>query len=119
MDLDAADMDFCQYAQDLILQAQMSQQEAPEDPPISVPVFELLLGAQPRPRIAASSSSSSTSKTQITLANLFDYTLDRAVGQGLEFYWPGSIKNLEDDLLAHERAASAEAAPYSTTPLQV
>jgi hypothetical protein len=28
------------------------------------------------------------------------------MGKGLGFYWPGSVKNLEDDLVAHERAAA-------------
>ena len=57
------------------------------------------------------------------LSNLFNYDLDSTVGEGLEFYWPGSIKNLEDDLLVHDRAAaeanSGSPPSESTIPLTV
>ena len=44
--------------------------------------------------------------TQIPLAKLFNYVLSPE--DGLEFYWPGSKKNLEADLVAHELAAAEE-----------
>jgi hypothetical protein len=49
---------------------------------------------------------SSSRKTQILLANLFDYTLSPE--EGFEFYWPGSKENLEADLLVHEHALADE-----------
>ena len=51
-------------------------------------------------------AASSSRKTRILLANLFDYTLSPE--EGLEFYWPGSKKNLEADLLEHEHALADE-----------
>jgi hypothetical protein len=60
------------------------------------------LSAQPLVNSARSPSSTLPRKTDIPLAKLFDYSLgpeDR-----LEFYWPGSKKNLEADLRAHEQA---------------
>jgi len=38
--------------------------------------------------------------------DLFNYALESAVGMGLGFYWPGSVKNLEEDLLVHEQTAA-------------
>ncbi|KIJ92854.1 hypothetical protein K443DRAFT_5932 [Laccaria amethystina LaAM-08-1] len=121
MDSTATDMEFHQYAEILIQQAQASQQmDAQEDAPPE-PVPPSASGpcpTEPQPHTARSASASRTRKTQITLANLFNYDLVSTVGEGLEFYWPGSIKNLEDDLLVHDRAA-AEAnsgSPPSTIP---
>lgn len=108
-DSTATDMEFRQYAEILIQQAQASQQiDAQEDIPAE-PLPPSVSGPcpiQPQPRTASSSSALRMGKTQITLSNLFNYDLDSTVGEGLEFYWPGSIKNLEDDLLVHDRAAA-------------
>ncbi|KAF8968255.1 hypothetical protein BDZ97DRAFT_2056381 [Flammula alnicola] len=60
-----------------------------------------------------SSSSSTTGKTQVKLAILFNYTLDSTVREGLGFYWTDNVKNLEEDLLAHERAAAEATTPAS------
>jgi len=115
VDSDAADLDFRGYAENLIRQAQISRQEDErEDHPIPPPVSQ---SVQPQPNtpLAPGPSSTSTSrKTQIRLADLFNYALDSAVGTGLGFYWPGSVKNLEEDLLAHERMA-AEANTQAST----
>ncbi|KAF8956827.1 ribonuclease H-like domain-containing protein [Flammula alnicola] len=94
---------FSDYAAGLIQQAVIS--DAPD-----------ALG-DTSPSIPTSSSSTSLpnepprqtrvpAKTQIALAALFDFTIKPE--DGLEFYWPGSKKNLEDDLLAHERALADE-----------
>lgn len=100
-DFDAADTNFRDYAQNLIQQAQVSQQEdTNDDLSVSPPIPE------PIPAAASLSTSRSSGKTQIKLKDLFNYSLNRTAGEGLEFYWPGSIKNLEDDLRAHERAAA-------------
>jgi hypothetical protein len=85
--------DFCQYAEDLIQDAQISR-DSDEDVSAAIP------NPNPNP------SSASSRKTSIPLANLFDYTLSPV--DGLEFYWPGGKINLEADLLAHERALADE-----------
>ena len=45
-------------------------------------------------------------KDSIPLAKLLNYTLSPE--DGLEFYCPGSKKNLEVDLVAHELSAAEE-----------
>lgn len=107
------DVDFREYAKNLIRQAQISQQEdTHEDPPAPPPIPQPTQ-SQPSATAAPPSSTSTASKTQVKLADLFNYTLDNAVGEGLGFYWPGSVKNLEEDLLAHEHAASEANTPTS------
>ena len=108
-DLTATDMECCQYTEILIQQAQASQQINTQEhipaetlpPSVSGPC-----PIQPQSPTAPSSSALCMGKTQNMLANLFNYDLNSTVGEGLEFYWPGSIKNLEDDLLVHNHAAA-------------
>ena len=87
--LDSQPVEFRQYAANLIQRAEVSNGDNDQNPPTT------------QPNVA-----SSTRKTQILLANLFDYSLSPE--EGLEFYWPGSKKNLEADLLAHEHALANE-----------
>jgi hypothetical protein len=71
-----------------MIKPQISQQEdANEDLPIHLPIPEPTQ-RQPHTTAALSSSSPNTSKTQIKLASLFNYGLDRTAGEGLELYWP-------------------------------
>jgi hypothetical protein len=64
---------------------------------------------------ALSSSSLNTSQTQIKLVNSFNYGLNRTTREGLELYWLGSVKILEEDLLAHECTA-VEATTSTSSP---
>lgn len=124
--MDSDDTEFRQYAENLIREAEISRDDddLPEDiiPPSTIPT---LAAAEPQTshaprqqRVRASASSSSSSrKTQIPLANLFNYTLSPDVG--LEFYWPGSKKNLDADLVAHELAAAEEVSESSSTQLSL
>ncbi|KIM35265.1 hypothetical protein M413DRAFT_79560, partial [Hebeloma cylindrosporum] len=95
--VDSPQVDFLQYAESLLQQVEESNDDDNQNsPPI-----------QPN-----APSSSSSRKTQISLANLFDYTL--SAEEGLEFHWPGGKKNLEADLLAHERVLADELSDSST-----
>lgn len=110
---DNADSDtteFHQYADNLIREAQ-DDNSVPEDaiPPLTIPTStsgEPQTPHAPRQQCTTPASSSSSRKTQILLAKLFNYALSPE--DGLEFYWPGSKKNLEVDLVAHELAAAEE-----------
>jgi hypothetical protein len=96
--LDSIPMEFSEYAAILIQQAELSHGDGDTvSRSTSIPSSS----NTQHPRNAASSRT-----TQIPLANLFDYTLSPE--EGLEFYWPGSQRNLEADLLAHERALADE-----------
>jgi len=94
--LDSPPAEFRQYAANLIQRAAVSNGGNNQDPRTTQP-----------------NAASSSRKTQILLANLFDYTLSPE--EGLEFYWPGSKKNLETDLLAHEHALADELSDSSST----
>ena len=95
--LDSNPTEFCQYAANLIQHAETSGGDN-------------VSSNLPHPTNSASSSR----KTQIPLENLFNYSLDPE--EGLEFYWPGSKKNLEADLLAHEHALANELSDSETVP---
>ncbi|KAF8964938.1 hypothetical protein BDZ97DRAFT_2074991 [Flammula alnicola] len=109
--LESESMDFRQYAENLIQQARISRNDD-DHPDIVTPQPTIPTSAIPNPSAqpqvhvnsASSASSTSSRKTDIPLAKLFNYTLSPE--DGLEFYWPGSKKNLEADLLAHELCPS-------------
>lgn len=84
--LDSQPAEFHQYAANLIQRAEVSNSDRDQNP------------CTTQPNVASSSR-----KTQILLANLFDYTLSPE--EGLEL---GRKKNLEADLLAHEHALANE-----------
>lgn len=107
---DSDTTEFHQYADNLIREAQ-DDNSVPEDaiPPLTIPTStsgEPQTPHAPRQQCTTPASSSSSQKTQIPLAKLFNYALSPE--DGLEFYWPGSKKNLEADLVAHELAAAEE-----------
>ena len=98
--------EFCQYAANLIQRAEVSNGDDDF-------VSQSTSGPMPFPNLNVQANMTSSSrKTQILLANLFDYTLSPE--EGLEFYWPGSKKNLEADLLANEHALADELFDQST-----
>jgi hypothetical protein len=105
--------DFRQYAEGLLRQAELSNQEDDNEvlPPYIMPTLTAQLPPlspqQPPPcpqQPPSQSSTSGNTKTQIPPSGLFNFTLRPE--NGLEFYWPGSKKNLEEQLLAHENAYS-------------
>ena len=110
---DSSPTDFCHYAANLIQRAEISGGGDNVCPSITtIPPSSNL----PHPTNSASSSR----KTQIPLENLFNYSLDPE--EGLEFYWPGSKKNLEADLLVHEHAlanklSDSEMVPNPVVPI--
>jgi len=93
--------DFQQYVEGLLNQVQQSNEEEQILPPtVSVlqpgPPITSMTHSQYNP----STTSSRQSPTQIPLIDLFNYTMPPE--NGLEFYWPGCKKNLEDLLAVHE-----------------
>ncbi|KDR69467.1 hypothetical protein GALMADRAFT_104095 [Galerina marginata CBS 339.88] len=113
--------DFRQYAEGLLRQAELSNTEADDDdddealPPYilpsvtlprtpTIPVGSTVTTAAPSTTPASNTQNprrgQPRSKTQIPLSELFNFTIRPE--DGLEFYWPGSKKNLEEELLAHE-----------------
>jgi hypothetical protein len=99
---DSESMEFHQYAMNLIQRAEASSDDNNIASQSTSPADS---NSHQHPRTQTIPASSSR-KTQIPLANLFDYTL--SAEEGLAFYWPGSKKNMEADLLAHEQALADE-----------
>jgi hypothetical protein len=116
-------MDFREYANNLIRQARVSQDDDDLldiiNPQSTIPTTAIPnpnAQAHPNVNTASSASSMPLRKTDIPLAKLFDYMISPE--EGLDFYWPGSRKNLEVDLLAHEHAWADELPDLSSqTPL--
>ena len=107
---DSDTTEFHQYADNLIWEAQ-DDNNVPEDAisPLTIPTGtagEPQTPHAPCQQCTTPASSSSLWKTHILLAKLFNYTLSPE--DGLEFYCPGSKKNLEVDLVAHELSAAEE-----------
>ena len=86
--------DFAQQAQQLISDAQISNEVEDEDvPPVAPP--------PPPPAPAPTTSRTRSSHQQkIPLATLFDYTIRSEKGVG--FYWEGARQNLDADELVHD-----------------
>ena len=96
--------DFQQYAEGLFWEVELSNQEDDDDvfppsimPTLSEPTVTPANGIQQAP---CHSLTSRSHKTQIPLLQLFNFMF--CPEEGLEFYWPGSKKNLEEELQAHE-----------------
>ncbi|KAF8808753.1 hypothetical protein BYT27DRAFT_7255217 [Phlegmacium glaucopus] len=104
--------DFRCYAEGLLRQAELSNQEEVDD---DLPLYimpTLLLpdslttpahNTQQRPQRLPP-----TTKTQVCLLELFNFTIRPE--EGLEFYWPRGKKNLEEGLLAHENISEGNGA---------
>ncbi|KIJ99353.1 hypothetical protein K443DRAFT_679974 [Laccaria amethystina LaAM-08-1] len=115
---DSNDTEFHQYVENLIREAEISRNDDEDIIPPST--IHTTATAEPQSShalrqqcVTSASSSSSSRKTQIPLANLFNYTL--SPDDGLEFYWPGSKKNLDADLVVHELVAAQELSDSSLT----
>lgn len=93
---------FQQYAEGLFRQVELSNVEDDDEilPPHIMPIRSHPGPSTIPTQQPSRSSTSRNSKTQIPLAELFNLAIRPE--EGLEFYWPGSKKNLEEELLAHE-----------------
>jgi len=96
--------DLQQYAEGLFWQVELSNQEDDDDvfPPSIMPTLSkpTVTPANSIQQAPCHSLTSRSHKTQIPLLQLFNFTI--CPEEGLEFYWPGSKKNLEEELRAHE-----------------
>ncbi|KAF8950570.1 hypothetical protein BDZ97DRAFT_1933756 [Flammula alnicola] len=106
-----------EYAEGLFRQVELSNQEDDDDnfppyimPTLSEPTTIPINGVQQATRRP---STSRNHKTQIPLSELFNFTIRPE--EGLEFYWPGSKKNLEEELRAHESVFGGNSASTATS----
>lgn len=109
--------DFQRYAEGLVRQVELSNQEDDDDifppsimPTLSEPTIIPINGVQQATRHP---STSRNRKTQIPLSELFNFT--RRPEEGLEFYWPSSKKNLEEELQAHESVFGGNSSSMATS----
>lgn len=93
--------DFRHYAEGLVRQAEISNQEDVDEilPASILPTVSPIQSQEPHSYLMTTTNHRNL-KTQIPLSGLFNFSLRPE--EGLEFYWPGSKKNLEEELLAHE-----------------
>lgn len=115
--------DFRRYAEGLVRQVELSNEDDNDEVELpahvlpSIPPQPVPSQAPPAPVQSNASNvratTTRTGKTQIPLANLFNYTLDSQ--SGLEFYWPAAKKKLEDELLAYDVAATQGSSADTTS----